>query len=205
MAAGTSSSDSISSELLTKTEFYSALASLRTDLNDTIQKATTPLSDKLELLQSALQEIALTAEAAVENAIANQEGIRNLETQEKWAREKILTLENKVRERNLKFRGFEEKAEGTTELAIFMKLKPIATQLQEAGVRYKWLPTGAMQIRHQNKTWTIEDLDGGKIVLQSLRIQVPMECDKKSYKRKLAFMSPAKDSKIPVRVATETV
>ncbi|XP_060094828.1 uncharacterized protein K02A2.6-like, partial [Heteronotia binoei] len=78
------------------------------------------ITDQISSLQITLQEATATANSALETGLTNQEEIRHLQRQERWATDKILALDNKARERHVKLRGFEEHEEGTSELASFL-------------------------------------------------------------------------------------
>lgn len=60
-----------------------------------------------------------TADAAMELALTNQEAAHQQQPQVDWITEKIVMIENQLKLKNLKLRGFPEGCERTIELRIF--------------------------------------------------------------------------------------
>lgn len=84
-------------------------------------------------------------------------------------------------------------------LSVRKALKPTTTKLQLAKIKYCWYTPGKLVVHHNHKPLYAWDEDSGQELFLTLGIDVPMEVEKKSYKRKLAFQtSPNKSSKIPV-------
>lgn len=93
-----------------------------------------PMDSRLGEIHSVLQQVADTAENALENSITNQESIRQLEQHESWAHDKLISLENSLRQNCLKLRGFPEGAEETSELTIFLASWMASTLNLESGI-----------------------------------------------------------------------
>lgn len=67
-------------------------------------------------------------------ALTNQDSARQMQTQQDWATEKIMLLENQMKIKNLKVRCFPEGCEENMELRIFIS-NWLATQMQlEEGI-----------------------------------------------------------------------
>ncbi|KAL8181265.1 UNVERIFIED_CONTAM: hypothetical protein K2H54_051018 [Gekko kuhli] len=109
---------------LSKSDFLTTIQQLKTSLADQIRTdivaAIKPLSEELKAITTTLSEVAQAAESALETAIMAQDKIQHLQKAEDWAKLKIMSLENKLRENNLKFRNIPEDSEGTTELKVFL-------------------------------------------------------------------------------------
>ncbi|KAL8182314.1 UNVERIFIED_CONTAM: hypothetical protein K2H54_052762 [Gekko kuhli] len=109
---------------LSRSEFHETMEELKATIQiaiaDQIALAIKPLSDDLKSITSTLSEVAQAAEAALETATSTQEEVRQLQRTEDWTRSKILYLEDKMREKNLKFRNLPEKAEESGDLKTFL-------------------------------------------------------------------------------------
>lgn len=101
-------------------DLLSALSDQRTNILDNISQILSPLKDQISALHKDIQQIAQTADAALEASIASNEDIRQLQSHERWAKEEIVTLKTKLRDKNIKIRGLAEKAEGNMELSSFL-------------------------------------------------------------------------------------
>ncbi|KAL8221126.1 UNVERIFIED_CONTAM: hypothetical protein K2H54_059734 [Gekko kuhli] len=109
---------------LTRQDFMDAFHALEDNIAERIQtavqKAIQPLSNDLKAITETLSEVAQAAESALEAATTTQEDIKSLQQAEEWSRSKIMLLENKLRDRNIKFRGLPEKSEGESQVKIFL-------------------------------------------------------------------------------------
>lgn len=76
-----------------------------------------PLLDWLDPFKESLAQVATTT---METGVSAYEEIRALKLFDGWARDKILTLENKQKERILKLRGTVEKSEEGMKLTAFI-------------------------------------------------------------------------------------
>ncbi|KAL8182692.1 UNVERIFIED_CONTAM: hypothetical protein K2H54_062073 [Gekko kuhli] len=94
---------------LSRRDYIDAFRALKDDIADQIQtavqKAIQPLSNELKIITETLTEVAQAATAA-------QEDVKSLQLTEDWTKNKIMALENRMRDRNLKFRGIPENSEG---------------------------------------------------------------------------------------------
>ncbi|KAL8219218.1 UNVERIFIED_CONTAM: hypothetical protein K2H54_013534 [Gekko kuhli] len=108
---------------LTRQDFMDAFHALEDNIAERIQtavqKAIQPLSNDLKAITETLSEAAQAAESALE-AATTQEDIKSLQQAEEWSRSKIMILENKLRDHNVKFRGLPEKSEGESQVKIFL-------------------------------------------------------------------------------------
>ncbi|KAL8169573.1 UNVERIFIED_CONTAM: hypothetical protein K2H54_052607 [Gekko kuhli] len=98
-------------------------------IHSAIHAASQPLSSELKSITEILSEVAQAAESALESATIAQENIQRLQTTEDWSRTKIMAIENKLRERNLKFCGIVEQVEG---LCLFAHDLPSSIKMLNA-------------------------------------------------------------------------
>ncbi|KAL8221731.1 UNVERIFIED_CONTAM: hypothetical protein K2H54_074427 [Gekko kuhli] len=109
---------------LTRQDFMDAFHALEDNIAERIQtavqKAIQPLSNDLKAITETLSEVAQAAESALEAATTTQEDIKSLQQAEEWSRSKIMLLENKLRDHNVKFRGLPEKSEGESQVKNFL-------------------------------------------------------------------------------------
>lgn len=80
----------------------------------------TPITTQIKEIQTNVTQIAQTADAAMELGLASQDTRRQLQKNSEWAMDKIIMLENQLKQFNIKTRGFPEGAEESTELRIFI-------------------------------------------------------------------------------------
>lgn len=78
------------------------------------------LTAQLQELKSNINEVAQIADSAMELGLASQEQDRQLRLYREWVTENIIHLDNQIWAHNIKQRGFQEGAEETTDLAIFI-------------------------------------------------------------------------------------
>lgn len=107
-------------ERTTMQDLLAALTEQHTNILDNITEILSPLKDQIAALHKDIQQIAQTADAALEASIASNEDIRKLQSHERWAKEEIITLKSKLRDKNIKIRGLPEKAEGSTDLPSYL-------------------------------------------------------------------------------------
>lgn len=115
MAAATN----IPSPHLTKQDWEQSFQSFETDLLSRIYSLLNPIIEKMEEMGDKLTQTAQTAEAAMELALTVQQDSQQFHRHEEWATDRILLLESRVRQRNLKLRGLPEKEEESADLALF--------------------------------------------------------------------------------------
>lgn len=108
-------------ERITMQNLLSALSDQRTNILDNISQILSPLKDQISALHKDFQHVAQTAEAALEASVASHEDSRQLQSHERWAKEEIVTLKSKLRDKNIKIRGLAEKAEGNMDLPSFLE------------------------------------------------------------------------------------
>ncbi|KAL8178465.1 UNVERIFIED_CONTAM: hypothetical protein K2H54_047811 [Gekko kuhli] len=161
---------------LSKTDFLITIQQLKADLADQIKTdiaaAIKPLLDELKTITSTLSEVAQAAESALETAMIAQEEIQHLQKHEEWAKLKIMSIENKLREQHLKFRNLPEDSEGTTELKIFLATWLAGLLNLEDGVAplINKAYRVELQVFHQNQYFTATDLPSGYQLLSDLGI-----------------------------------
>ncbi|KAL8221480.1 UNVERIFIED_CONTAM: hypothetical protein K2H54_068445 [Gekko kuhli] len=87
-------------------------------------------------------------------------------------------------------------------LHIRRVLKPITQKLTESGIRYRWLQSGYLQVKHQGTVLKADDLDTGTDMLRALGLDLPREPQLLQLgKRKREIPgTPHRWSKIPVRL-----
>lgn len=105
---------------ITKQDLLMVLADQRQNILESISQILSPLKEQIDVLHKDIQQIAQTADAALKASIASNEDIRQLQSHERWAKEEIITLKFKLRDKNIKLRGLAEKAEGNLELPVFL-------------------------------------------------------------------------------------
>ncbi|XP_015260887.1 PREDICTED: armadillo repeat-containing protein 2 [Gekko japonicus] len=114
------SNDGADREPFTRTELRDIFASFKEEIMGHMNDLMKQMNDKLETLQISINNTTQTAETALDTSLANHEDILLLQSNEKWLKEKVLTLEHKAKEKCLKFRGFPEKSEKTEDLLTFI-------------------------------------------------------------------------------------
>lgn len=78
------------------------------------------LTAQLQEFKSTLNEVAQTADVAMELVLVAQEHSRLMQQHCEWAAECIMHLDNQLRAHNFKLRCFEERAEGEAEITGFI-------------------------------------------------------------------------------------
>ncbi|KAL8169366.1 UNVERIFIED_CONTAM: hypothetical protein K2H54_047881 [Gekko kuhli] len=92
-------------------EFLTTILKLEENIVDQISSGLKPFTNQLENLTETLAQVSQAVESALEGTISTQEDVQRLQSLEEWTRIKIMMLENKMKEQNLKFRGLPEKIE----------------------------------------------------------------------------------------------
>ncbi|KAL8174588.1 UNVERIFIED_CONTAM: hypothetical protein K2H54_049491 [Gekko kuhli] len=112
MADGT---ETTADSTLSRQEFLQVIHRLEENISSQIHSeihtAIQPLTAELKVITETLTEVSQAAEDTLERAISAQEDIQHLYEADDWAKIKILMLENKMRDRNLKFCGIPETSE----------------------------------------------------------------------------------------------
>lgn len=131
-AAGEELTDPISGSEW-RSELAEGFQRMETALVEKITQFIAPLTTQVQEIKQAMDQVAQTADAAMELALTNQESSQQQQTQQYWMAEKLMALENQMRLKNLKLRSFPEGSENT-ELRIFIS-NWLAMQMQlEDGV-----------------------------------------------------------------------
>ncbi|KAL8220785.1 UNVERIFIED_CONTAM: hypothetical protein K2H54_054720 [Gekko kuhli] len=125
------------------TEFFTTMEELKASIQLTIadqikqavQQAIQPLSDDLKAITTTLSEVAQAAETALETAMTTQEEVQQLQRTEDWTRSKIMSMDNKLREKNLKFRNLPEDVEQESDLKTCLASWISKTLKLEEGVQ----------------------------------------------------------------------
>ncbi|KAL8174462.1 UNVERIFIED_CONTAM: hypothetical protein K2H54_046112 [Gekko kuhli] len=113
---------------LSRSEFLTSMEELKASIQlaiadqvkQAVQQAIQPLSDDLKAITTTLSKVAQAAETALETATTTQEEIQQLQRTEDWTRSKIMSMDNKLREKNLKFRNLPENVEQESDLKTFL-------------------------------------------------------------------------------------
>ncbi|KAL8178409.1 UNVERIFIED_CONTAM: hypothetical protein K2H54_046004 [Gekko kuhli] len=71
-------------------------------------------------------------------------------------------------------------------------LRPITEQLRQAKIKYKWTSLTKLQVSYKEKSYYAQDLDSGKVLLQTINLISHPDLNKHSQKRKCPD-SPDKD------------
>lgn len=66
---------------------------------------------------------------------------------------------------------------------------PIVAKLSEANIRYRWLPTGSLQVVLQEKMHRATDLEEGQEFLQTMGISAASVSPKKTSEEEKAWFS----------------
>lgn len=117
-----------------RAELTGGFKKMEAALLDKITSLIAPLTTQIQDIKQNLEQVSQTAESAMELAITNQESSRQMQSHQDWVTEKIMLMENQMKMKNLKMRGFPEGSEESTELRVFISTW-LASQLQlEDGV-----------------------------------------------------------------------
>lgn len=103
-----------------KTDLLNSISRLEASLTEKVTALIAPLKAQLQDFKSTLNEVAQTADTAMELGLAAQDHSRLMQQHCEWAAECIMHLDNQLQAHNVKLRGFEEGVEGETEMAIFI-------------------------------------------------------------------------------------
>lgn len=93
---------------------------LKESIKMQIKESFQPFVAQFEQMKASINQATATAGAAFELSMTTQEDVRSFDQAEDWARNKIMILENKIKEQNLKFRGFPEDLDPTPDLCSFL-------------------------------------------------------------------------------------
>lgn len=117
-----------------RAELAGGFQKMEAALSEKITALIAPLTAQVQEIKQCLEQVSQTADSAMDLAITNQDTTRQLQTQQDWATDKIIAIENQLKLKNLKLRGFPEGCEENTELRIFISTW-LATLMQlEEGV-----------------------------------------------------------------------
>lgn len=103
-----------------KVNLLASFSRLEASLLEKVSAVIVPLTTKLQEMKSTISEVAQTTESALELGFAAQDQGRLLQQQGDWATERIMHFDNQLRAHNIMLCGFQEGAEGTVDLAIFV-------------------------------------------------------------------------------------
>ncbi|KAL8178695.1 UNVERIFIED_CONTAM: hypothetical protein K2H54_055093 [Gekko kuhli] len=93
---------------------------LHRSLRETVEELIQPLNMKIENFMTELRDTTQKADANTAACASLQETVNKLRASETAMNSRLLILENRWRQHNLKFRGFEEGAEENTDLSTFI-------------------------------------------------------------------------------------
>ncbi|KAL8189732.1 UNVERIFIED_CONTAM: hypothetical protein K2H54_002012 [Gekko kuhli] len=105
---------------VSKQEIIEIHKDLHRSLRETVEELIQPLDKKLENFMTELRDTTQKADANTAKCTSLQEKVNKLQATEAAMNTRLLLLENRWRQHNLKFRGFEEGAEENTELSTFI-------------------------------------------------------------------------------------
>ncbi|KAL8221356.1 UNVERIFIED_CONTAM: hypothetical protein K2H54_066477 [Gekko kuhli] len=114
MAAATES-DENDDTAISRHEFILTIkqleANIAEQIHEAVHAAIQPLTSELKTITETLSEVAQAAESALNGVTAAHDDIQRLQEAKEWSQTKLMALENKMRDRNLKFHGLPEQAE----------------------------------------------------------------------------------------------
>lgn len=91
----------------------------------------------------------------------------------------------------------------TGAIKIRCSLKAIRRRLQEAWIKYCWLPSGKLFVNYQGQCWAAGDEESDQELLEVLKLEDPPELSQRTYKWKLNYPNtPQKQHKIALRDKT---
>ncbi|KAL8221569.1 UNVERIFIED_CONTAM: hypothetical protein K2H54_070134, partial [Gekko kuhli] len=93
---------------------------LHRSLRETVEELIQPINTRLDDFISELKETTKKADANTATCVTLQEEVRHLQDTNIDLSTRLLAMENRWRQHNLKFRGFEEGVEENTELPVFL-------------------------------------------------------------------------------------
>lgn len=103
-----------------KTDLLSCFTQLEAMISDKVMALLAPLTTQIQEVKSTLNEVAQTADSAMELGLAAQDSNRLTQQHSEWVTKRIKHLENQLRVCNVKLRGFREGAEGDSDLPAFV-------------------------------------------------------------------------------------
>lgn len=92
---------------------------MATTLLEKITALLAPIIAQIQDIKHSLDQVAKTADSAMELGLKNQEAAQQQQVQQDWATEKIMFLENQMKLKNSKLRSFPEGCKENEELRIF--------------------------------------------------------------------------------------
>lgn len=117
-----------------RAELTGSFQKMEATLLDKITPLISPLTAQIQDVKQSLKQVTQTADSAMELAITSQESSRQMQAHQDWVTEKIINIENQMKKKNLKLRGFPEGSEENTELRIFISSWLVAQLQLEEGV-----------------------------------------------------------------------
>lgn len=266
-AIGSKSQDSDPITKADLVDIKNSIKDLKSDISEDLLNHLQPICEQLEEIRSIINQVASTADAALETAITSQQEIRQLQEESDWARDRIIALDNIQRQTQIKLKGLPINAEGNTNLVSFLSqwiaselnleggvlpvilnayrtrassretsngsrdiivtlqdmrtknailnearnrgifkfqeyevhvfpnisaealsirhaLKPLTAKLNEAGIRYKWLITGHLQVIHQGKPMRAGNMMEGQDILYNLGLAKPSDLPETGQKKR---------------------
>lgn len=134
-ATGSLEAEAAPNVLTAVQELSGRLELLEKGLFTKLSELISPLTEKIDHLSLAIQKVNSVAEGAMDLSVMQQEDIKELQDRSETQEERLAIIGNRQRSFNLKFRAIEEKAEGNTDLIIYMA-NWLATTLDLQGEAY---------------------------------------------------------------------
>lgn len=178
-------------------ELSGRLQLLEQGMFNKVAKIMHPLTEKIDQLSLAIQKVNSVAEGAMDLSILQQEDIKALQEHTKSQEERLAILGNRQG-----FRAIEEKAEGNSDLIIFIsnwlattldlqgEAYPVLTQayrLRSATIKNRTFPRDIVatfvDIRVKNKIMDIAK-ERGCLMLNNIRVFVYLDLTPETLKKK---------------------
>ncbi|KAL8190220.1 UNVERIFIED_CONTAM: hypothetical protein K2H54_044559 [Gekko kuhli] len=150
---------------VSKQEIIEIHKDLHRSLRETVEELIQPLDKKLENFMTELRDTTQKADANTAKCTSLQEKVNKLQATEAATNTRLLLLENRWRQHNLKFRGFEEGAEENTEL-------------YKEKIRFRWSPSSDIIVYKNGAQLLAHDVASGKDLLKACGIEISPEEDK---------------------------
>lgn len=102
-----------------KADLLSSLSRIEASITE-VTALIALLMAQIQEFKTTLNEVAQTADLAMELGLVAQDHSRLTQQHCEWAAERIMHLDNQLRAHNVKLRGFAEGAEGEADMATFV-------------------------------------------------------------------------------------
>lgn len=100
-------------------EIQQSIVALKQEIFKDMSALLAPIFDQLDDTRSTLQQVSVATDTAMEAAIDTQNDIQLLQ-HKTWARDKIVSIDNAIRQTHLKICGIPGKAEANEDLSSYL-------------------------------------------------------------------------------------